>query len=88
MLYRGGAGSDLGGAVMPIGKVVRYDKCSGDVRIEARRRKYASGASDIEPDVRFRGAVVCFDIERTRDGDRAVRVVPMPGLRPRSTSIC
>jgi hypothetical protein len=67
---------------MRVGKVVRYDRCSGDVCIEAFRRKYTCDASEIEPSLRLRGAVVLFDIEHTNGGARAVRVVPMPGLRP------
>jgi len=66
---------------MRVGKVVRYDRCSGDVCIEALRRTYRCHASEIEPGLRLRGALVLFEIEHANGAARAVRVMPMPGLR-------
>jgi ribosome-associated translation inhibitor RaiA/cold shock CspA family protein len=66
---------------MPDGIVQWFDSDSGEGRVLHRRRRYAVGTADVEPDARAAGARVHFDIDHASDGTRATNVTLRHGTR-------
>jgi len=66
---------------MPTGKVTWYDPHSGKGGVERSGFEYPVAEADIDTHARVPGARVHFDIERHRDGDRAVNVILHRGTR-------